>query len=172
MNLRELTPLRWLTRDEPPSRLWPDISRSEYPLTSLQQQIDRLFDQAMRELPSLPEWGAESMGHALRPKLDIREAGEAYIITVEVPGVQKEDVTVEVRNDSLIISGEKRQEQEKKEERYHRVERSYGTFRRVLALPDDAKGDEIRATFKDGVLTLRVPRDKAAGKDAKKITIQ
>lgn len=171
MNLRELPPLRWLTREEPMSRLWPDTSRSEYPLNNLQQQIDRLFDQAMRNLPSMPEW-SEGMSQVVRPKLDIREAGEAYIITVEVPGVQKDDVHVEVKHDSLIISGEKKQETEKKEERYHRVERSYGTFRRVLALPDDAKGDDIRASFKDGILTLRVPRDKSAGREAKKITIQ
>lgn len=171
MNLREMTPFKWLTRDEPMNRLWPDSLRSEMPLHSLQQQIDRMVDQAMRNIPSLPEWG-DAMTQTLRPHLDIKEAANEYTISLEVPGVNKEDVNVEVRNDTIVISGEKKQESEKKDEKFHRVERSYGSFRRTLALPEDAKGDEIKASFKDGVLNLRIPRDKGASKEAKRITIQ
>lgn len=173
MNLRKLSPWNWLTREEPnfSPRMWPELARREYPPGDFHQQFDRLFDQALRNIPAMPEWG-ESMSQALRPQLDIKEGQDHYAITVEMPGVDKEDVEVEVKEDTLIIRGEKKQETEKQDEKYHRIERRYGSFQRMLALPEDAQGGEVAASFKDGVLTVTVPRNKNHEPERKKITIQ
>jgi HSP20 family protein len=107
-----------------------------------------------------------------KPTLDVAADDQAYTITVELPGVDKKDVRVEVSGDALVIRGDKKREHEEKGKDYHRVERSYGTFQRTLALPDDADPDGIEAAFKDGLMTVTVPRRAAAETSTKQIEVQ
>ena len=104
----------------------------------------------------------EALGGALMPALDVRENDHHYAVTVELPGVGKDDVHVEIENGLLTIRGEKRSEREEKKERSHYTERSYGAFTRTLRLPTDADADRLEASFKDGVLALKIPRTEAA----------
>jgi HSP20 family protein len=92
------------------------------------------------------------------PSVDIGEDDERYVVTVELPGSKKEDITVEMKDQVLTIRGEKRNEREEKKEHSRWIERSYGSFSRSFALPPNAVADRIKAEFKEGVLTVEVPK--------------
>jgi HSP20 family protein len=92
------------------------------------------------------------------PAVDVAENDNSYAISVELPGAKREDVTVEVHGDVIEVRGEKRSEREEKDERRHVIERSYGSFSRSFSLPANADAERIAASFKDGVLTIDVPK--------------
>ena len=96
------------------------------------------------------------------PLVDITEDDKEYLIKAELPEVKKNDVKVRVEDGVLYISGERNFEKEEKGKRYHRVERAYGSFTRSFSLPEDADPQEVHAEFKDGVLNVRVLKDKSA----------
>ena len=102
---------------------------------------------------------AEGEGVALwSPAVDLSESKDGYAITVELPGTKKEDVHVECHENLLTIHGEKRNEREEKDEHRHYIERSYGSFSRSFRLPNDASEDQVKAIFKDGILTVEIPK--------------
>ncbi|MFO8154154.1 Hsp20/alpha crystallin family protein [Thioalkalivibrio sp.] len=148
------------------------------PLLQLHREVDRLFDDAFRgfggrwpsfTLPTMgPEWQ-----DLLRPSLDIHETDQQYRITLEVPGVDEKDIQLTLDDDVLWIRGEKRQEQEQQDGQYHRIERNYGSFQRALNLPGDADQDAIKASFKNGVLTVTIgKREHADVSTSRKIPIE
>lgn len=96
------------------------------------------------------------------PRVDIAETDAAYVIKAEIPGVRKEDVKITVDNGILTISGERKEEKEEKDKKFHRVERIYGSFSRSFTLPDNVDESKIDAEFKDGVLTLTIPKTEKA----------
>lgn len=96
------------------------------------------------------------------PLVDIVEDEHEYLIKAELPEVSKEHVKVTVQDEILTITGERRYEKEEKGKRYHRVERAYGSFARSFVLPEDADGDKVAAEFKDGVLTVHLPKSAQA----------
>jgi len=96
------------------------------------------------------------------PSVDITEDDKEYLIKAELPEVRKEDVKVNVENGVLTITGERRFEQEEKGKRYHRIERSYGSFARSFTVPDDADDSKVSAEFKDGVLAVRLAKNEKA----------
>jgi HSP20 family protein len=112
------------------------------------------------------------MGRMMLPKVDIAEGSKHYTITVEVPGVEEKDIDLTVADGTLTIRGEKRQEQEDHDRQYHRVERSYGAFQRVISLPTDAKEETIEAKFKNGILTLTVQKNPTVKQAGRKIAIK
>jgi HSP20 family protein len=112
----------------------------------------RFFDDMLRDF-----------GSARRnfvPAVELSENDESYSITVELPGVKKDDVHVDLREGMLVVQGEKRCEREEKKERGRYLERTYGSFCRTFTLPNDADTDALKASFKDGVLTIQVPRSE------------
>jgi HSP20 family protein len=147
------------------------------PLWNIHREIDRLFNNVFSQfntgLPRLFERVASVdrlSGTMLKPSVDIKESKKDYKITVEVPGVEENDVKIELASGTLTISGEKKYEKEEKDEHYHSIERSYGSFRRVLSLPKDADEDGIEARFRNGVLTVTVPRrETVESKDKPKL---
>jgi HSP20 family protein len=96
------------------------------------------------------------------PAVDITEDDQKYVITAELPGTTKDDVHVEVHDNVMTIRGEKRSEREEKKEQSRWVERSYGSFSRSFTLPANAAADRVNASFKDGVLTVELPKVEAA----------
>ena len=96
------------------------------------------------------------------PTADISEDDKEYLIKAELPDLKKEDVKVTVENGVLTISGERKFEKEEKNKKYHRVERAYGTFVRSFTLPDDADANKVKAEFKDGMLTVHLPKSEQA----------
>ena len=127
-------------------------------MEEFQNRLSTLFGRPLRrgngrEEITLPEW---------TPLADITEDEKEYLIKAELPEMKKEDVKVTVENGVLIISGERKFEKEEKKKKYHRVERGYGTFMRSFALPDDADFNKVNAEFKNGVLTVHVPKSEHA----------
>ena len=94
----------------------------------------------------------------LAPAVDIVEDDDRYVVTTELPGSKKEDIAVEMKDGVLTIRGEKRNEREEKKEQSRWIERSYGSFSRSFTLPSNAQSDRIKADFRDGVLTIEVPK--------------
>lgn len=175
MNLQKFSPWNWFkseSADAPTGTVEP--RRGELtPLTSMHQELDRWMDGMMRQfgMPSL-ESRFGDMPALLRPSLDIAEHDDRYEISVEVPGVEEKDIKLSLDDHRLVIEGEKRQESTTREERFQRVERSYGSFRRVLDLPGDARVEEITASFAKGVLRISVPRSPEAKASRREIPIQ
>lgn len=124
----------------------------------------RPFTDLLRVWPQLPR------AASFAPAVDLCETDTHYIVTVELPGVQKEAVQLELQGGVLVIRGEKKSEREQKNERGRYLERSYGSFRRSFTLPEDADAWRLEASFADGVLTIRVPRGRA--ESSKRIPIQ
>ena len=95
------------------------------------------------------------------PPVDLFETDDALVLKAELPGFAKEDLDIEIRDRTLILKGERRHEREVKEEQYHRRERAYGRFQRAFTLPTVVEESKVQATFKDGVLELRLPKSEA-----------
>ncbi len=104
------------------------------------------------------------------PSIDISETEKQFIIDVEVPGINKKDIDLNIENDMLTISGERSFEKEEEGKQYHRVESHYGTFNRSFRLPDNVDSETIKATYKNGILNITV--DKSEEKLKKQIEIQ
>lgn len=111
----------------------------------------------------------EGADQLLAPPLDVEEDENAFSLSMELPGLKKEDVSLQFENGVLSVSGEKRSESEKKGKNFHRMERRYGSFFRSLALPSSVNMDAVDAEFKDGVLKVRIPKREAAKPKSLKI---
>ena len=96
------------------------------------------------------------------PSVDVAEDDKSYFVHVEIPGVSKQDVQVKIEDNQLVISGERKTEKEHKERKFSRIERQFGSFIRSFTLPDDVKASEVNAEFKDGVLSVLIPKTEAA----------
>lgn len=128
-------------------------------MASLQERMNRLFSDFRVRAPLGEE---EITQGAWVPPVDIYETAESIVLEVELPGITKEDIGVEVKDNTLTLKGDKKFEKEVKEENYHRVERSYGAFQRVFTLPSTVQQDKVRAKFKDGILEIRLPKVEEA----------
>jgi HSP20 family protein len=123
-----------------------------------------------REKGAIREGAGENSIFEWSPSVDVAEEDKAYLVTAELPEVKKEDMKVTVENGVLAISGERKKEkEEKKGVRYHRIERCYGSFLRSFTLPEDADPASVKATMKDGVLKIRI--EKRPGTPPKAIPI-
>ena len=108
-------------------------------------------------------------GHSFSPRLDIKEAENAYHISVEVPGIEKESVDISLKDGLLTIKGERKQESQSENEKYSWVERSYGSFQRSIRLPEHTQEDAVQAQLENGVLEITLP--KMEQPQPKKITV-
>lgn len=137
-------------------------------ISSLQREMDRLFGHYFGRMRGVEEEGLAAA--AWSPAVDIYETDEKLVLKAELPGLKKEDIDIQVRDNTLTLKGEKKFEKEVKEENYHRVERAYGSFQRFFTLPSTIKQEGIEATFKDGILEISLPKAEEA--KPKKVKIQ
>ena len=150
------------------------------PVHHLHNEIDKLFDGLLGGFAhpwddAFPRaWNRAIADTAtLMPKLDIASTDKEYRVAVELPGVAPSEVKLEVKDNELVLSGEKKQEVcEGDEQKCHVTERSYGTFERAFSLPEDADVENIGACHKDGVLTITIPRKEPEKPQAKAIEIK
>ena len=145
MTLIRWNPLRDVTA-------WHPVSDFATEFTTMQREIDRMFD---RFRGGTTEDGVTS---TWMPVVDIAERANDFHVKVELPGVKKEDVRITVQNNTLTIRGEKKLENEKNGENYHRVERSYGLFQRSFTLPTSVVSERIEASYDNGVLSITIPK--------------
>ncbi|MBW1918229.1 MAG: Hsp20/alpha crystallin family protein [Deltaproteobacteria bacterium] len=123
-------------------------------VSRLRQEMDRLWEEyfgpsrrALRPLEA--EWA---------PSVDVSESADKVTVKAEIPGMEPKDIDISLSGDLLTIKGEKKSEREEKEENYHLIERSYGSFSRTLRLPVGVEADKIEASYKQGVLTITCPK--------------
>lgn len=135
-------------------------------MTTLQNRINRFFDDPF--FPTAMIDGELAIGN-WKPVVDIYENDNAIVIKAELPGVDKKDVEVDLKDRVLTLKGERSYENEIKEENYYRKERVFGKFHRAFILPVDVELDKIKADFKDGVLKIDIPRPEK--KKPKQITV-
>jgi HSP20 family protein len=140
------------------------------PFNRLRDEIDRLFDDFGFALPSRSVFSFQPRA-AVIPAMELAEGDGGYELSVELPGLEEKEIDVEFADGVLTVSGEKREESEKKENGYLMSERRYGSFSRQLTLPSDADPDSIEAKFKHGVLKLKMKKDEKAASRGKKIEI-
>lgn len=186
MDIKKWVPWNWFKKEEEDAGKMVPLKREHAkeqsgalvrPLQQFHHEIDRVFDQAFRGF-GLSPFGSDQplfprlADGMLKPTLDLGASDKEYTIMVEIPGVDEKDVKLEIVNDTLTICGEKKQEQEEKEKNYYRMERTYGSFQRVLSLPEDADQDGIKATFKKGVLTVTLPRKALPESNVKQIEVK
>ncbi|CAG8723431.1 16592_t:CDS:2 [Acaulospora morrowiae] len=144
-------------------------------LGRFESSVNNLFDNFFRDL-NVPRRSGRSNARDNRlskywaPPLDVHETEKEYIVNAELPGVNKENINVDVRENALVISGETKQNQEYNEGNTHIQERRYGSFHRAISLPSNAKSDEISAKFEQGILEVKIPKGEAPGN--KKVTVQ
>ncbi|MCJ9429524.1 Hsp20/alpha crystallin family protein [Kordiimonas marina] len=115
---------------------------------------------------------ASAVADYFSPAADARDADNAYVLSLELPGVQEKDIDVSLSGDTLTVRGEKREEKSESHEGYFFSERRYGHFERSFELPSDVDRDAIEASFKDGVLSLSLPRTETKAPSAKKIAVK
>ena len=126
-----------------PAQPWPTFGR----LTSLQDELNRLFESPMTG------WA---------PPLDVHEDKEKFSVRVELPGMKREDIEVTLQDGALVISGERTEETVQEGTEVHRQERSYGKFTRALTLPAAVADNQVAAQYKDGILTVTLPKAEEA----------
>jgi len=140
------------------------------PFTSSQDAFDRLLPQLFGSWPRI-SFDTEGGKVEWRPRADISETDDEFLIHAELPAVKKEDVKVTFDDGLLTIEGERKQETEEKNTRHHRVERLYGSFARTFSLPENINANAIRCESKDGVLTVHVPKSAAEKSKPKQIKV-
>ena len=126
-------------------------------MSSLRREMDRFFDRFVE-----PRWEETDTMGDWWPRMDVAETKDAFVVKAEIPGVDQKDISVSLQEQMLTVKGEKRQEKEDKDEQYHRVERAYGAFTRSFRLPANVEGAGVKAEFKDGLLTITLPKTPAA----------
>jgi HSP20 family protein len=139
-------------------------------LLSIQDEMNQLFGRAMGSQPSGGRQAGELGTRVWAPALDISERKDAYVVTVEVPGVKADDLEITLEDGLLTIQGERQFTADSSEQQFHRVERRYGAFRRSITLPSRVDPAAIEASFEDGLLQVVVPKAEEA--KPKKIEIR
>ena len=156
-----------------PARMWA-------PFDTLRREIDRVFDDVHRGwgwplgrhlLGTEPMW-PQMTTWDIAPAVDVAEKEKAYEITAELPGLEQTDIELKVANGMLMLKGEKKDEKEAKEKDYYVSERRYGAFQRSFMLPEGIDPEKIVATFKNGVLTIEVPKTVEVQMAQKKIEVK
>ncbi|WP_237068289.1 Hsp20/alpha crystallin family protein [Microbulbifer guangxiensis] len=182
MDMKKLAPWNWLKEEEAShaSGMHPDTEpqRHASAMARMYDRLDQMFDELFHSSShgNAGKQGAPSDIRAetllLKPKVDIAATEQAYTITVETPGVQEKDIQLELLGSTLTISGEKkRSHREGEEPHFYRIERSFGTFQRILSVPRDAELDGIEANFANGLLEIRLPRVMEEQQRGKRIDI-
>lgn len=129
--------------------------RLEMPLSRLRDQLDQMFDQSDFAL-------SDMLGGAWMPAVDVLEGKDKLTVNAELPGFKREDLDVSVHENNLILSGERKSDAERKDGEFHRSERFYGRFHRSISLPFSVDTGKIEARYRDGVLTITLPKSELA----------
>lgn len=136
-------------------------------LTTFRREVDRLFERFFGELPHL-----DLSGVGWTPHLDLTETKDRLTVKVELPGLEAKDLDITISGNTLTLKGEKRQQREEQDEHHHLLERSYGAFARKVELPATVAAGKATAAFKNGVLTITLPKTEEAKRKAIPIEVE
>ena len=135
-------------------------------MTSMHNRLNRLVNDPFFRTPRFDDEGGFSLWN---PAVDLYEKDDNFVIKAELPGVDKDDIGIDLKNGVLTLSGERSDDSEVTDDNYYRRERTYGKFQRAFTLPADVESDKIKAEFKDGVLVIEIPKPEKS--KPKRITI-
>lgn len=159
-------------KERTPLGAWTPF-RAATPFGALSREMDRLFDDLGRGWGLAPFRFLEPKTFTdLMPRMDVVETDKEIKVTAELPGMDEKDVDVSLEGDQLTLKGEKKAESEEKGKSFHRVERSYGTFHRVMTIPAEVDPAKVTAAFKKGVLTVTLVKTPSAQTRARKIEVK
>lgn len=148
------------------------VTHGGNPIASFQDEVNKLFHDFFGEM-SFPRWhNSSAPGLAMCPAMDVTENDKNYQVTAELPGMDIKDIQLTIADGYVTIKGEKKQEKKEDLEGYSRRERSYGSFQRVISLPDTANFDKAEAVMKNGVLTITLPKNAGAQAKERKLEIK
>lgn len=142
------------------------------PWAEMHREMERLFDSFFNDGFTRAPLAATAATGLIAPSLDVAETEKAYVITAELPGLEDKDIDLTLSEGILTLRAEKTQEEESEGKTFHRIERRYGSVKRVLQLPGDADEGDINATMKNGVLSITVGKNKKAEPASRKIAIR
>jgi len=142
-----------LTRYQRPDLGWAGFGR----LSSLRDELDRLF-----ESPGAEFARASQLWSGWTPALDVHEDKDNFVVHAELPGMKREEIEVSLHDGALSISGERKAEKKFEEAEVYRTERFFGKFQRTVTLPEAVAADRVKAQYKDGILTVTLPKTEAA----------
>lgn len=137
-------------------------------LNRMRRQMDNLWDSIFETRPT----GFETWGGEWLPSLDLSETKDEFVVKAEIPGIEAKDIDISLSGGTLTIKGEKKQEKEEKDENYHCVERNYGSFSRSVRLPGQVQGNKVKASYKDGVLRVALPKSEESRTKEIKIEVK
>lgn len=165
MKIKDLVPWGWEKERDL-------MMRSEWPFYPLREAMNRLFDDFSRPGFEMGKFQEKWPFGMPTPKVDIIEKEKEIVVSAELPGMDEKDIDVSISKNVLTLKGEKKAEMEEKDNGYCRMERTYGSFHRVIPLPGEVETEKIDATFNKGVLTIHIPKTVEAQKEVKKVTIK
>jgi HSP20 family protein len=143
----------------------------ENPVLAIQNEMNRMFDRFFDDPFDLAPFENSPL-REFSPRIDVSETDNEIKVVAELPGMDEKDITLSLEKEALVISGEKKAENEEKGKNFHHIERSFGSFTRVVALPGEVEADKVDAEFKKGVLTVVLPKPASAVKASRKIAIK
>ncbi|MBS2004390.1 MAG: Hsp20/alpha crystallin family protein [Cyanobacteria bacterium SZAS LIN-5] len=155
----------------------PARVEEDHPVYALQKEMNKVFENFFRypgfgDFADLGSLDKEFLSAELAPRIDMVETEKEVVIKVELPGMNEKDINVSVNNELLTISGEKKQEKEQSEKGWYRMERQYGSFCRNIPLPYEVESDKVDAVYKNGILSLKLPKSAVQQKAAKRIEVK
>jgi HSP20 family protein len=190
MNLQKLNPWNWFKHEEQGSyeetipvkkQDYTEPLSSKNPILELHSEIDKLFDRAFQGFGLTPLFKPDFSNRGLLkfrdstlfvPSLNISSDDKEYTVILEAAGMEQKDMSIELTDRRLAIKGNKLEEEENKDKDFYRIERKFGSFQRILALPEDANAEGIKASMKNGLLTIKIPRTETQVAGSKKIEIE
>lgn len=146
--------------------------RSAAPALRAVPGFEDLFNEFFRGFEVAPAWPEASRLGEFTPRIDVKETDEAIVVTAELPGLEEKDFDVSLEDDVLTLKGEKRTEHEEKREGYHHVETTSGSFRRAIPLPCEVDADAVKASYKQGVVTVTLPKLPEARRQARNVPVE
>jgi HSP20 family protein len=168
MAIKDLVPRLGHGRERMPVR------RGEFdPFRDFQRQMNRLFDDFLSDFPLAPRWGESDFAAAgFNPRVDVSETDKEVKVSVELPGMDEKDITVEMDDAAITIRGERKDDREDKGKNWYTREQSFGSFHRIIPLPASVDGAKAGARFKKGLLTVTVPKREEHQAQRKAIKIE
>ncbi len=139
--------------------------KTEDPFANISKRFENFFDDFFSDSDSLSKLD-------FRPEVDVTEGEKGIYVKADIPGLEQKDINVEIKDNVLTISGEKKYENEEKSEKEHRIERSYGSFSRSFSLPENINREKIKAKYNNGVLKLELPKTKEIKKNTVSINVE
>lgn len=176
MDTRKLNPWNWFSADDNKHEFWNETKENyRQTLEYMQRELDIMKNGLSNASDYFPAslWNRTGKtANVLSPKTDIIENDNHYSILLEVPGVKEKDISLEIKDNTLKVSGVKVRENEKEETDFHRMECFYGKFIRAISLPDDVDTDRVKAKSENGVVKINLPRKEIPDSNSKKIKLE